>query len=74
MAEIQINGKTYTPLSDLAESTHYNYDYLRRIAKAGKVDAVQIGSAWLINRDDLNRYAGEVKNRGPHNTPQATTA
>ncbi len=64
--ELQQNGKTYVDLATLADRTEYNYEYLRKIAKSGKVDAIQIGASWLINPADLDRYRSERKNRGPH--------
>jgi hypothetical protein len=66
MVEVQQNGKTYVDLASLALKTEYNYEYLRKIAKAGKVDSIKIGASWMMNPEDLDRYRDERKNRGPH--------
>jgi hypothetical protein len=64
MIVITINDKEYKDLASVAETRRYNPEYLRRIVKEGKIDAVQIGSAWVIHEPDLARYEGERRNRG----------
>ncbi len=68
MVEIQHDGKTYVTLDALEQRTGYDREYLRKMAKSGKVDALRLGSAWLINPQDLERYRSERKSRGPHTT------
>jgi len=64
--EIQRDGKTYTTLTALAARTGYDREYLRKLAKSAKVDAIQIGSAWLINAESLGDYQESRSNRKPH--------
>jgi hypothetical protein len=66
MGEVVVNGKTYLPLDDLAARTGYDREYLRKLAKANKVDSVRIGATTLINPEDLERYREGRLNRGPH--------
>lgn len=66
MDEIEQNGKKYTYFRVIAEAKEYDADYLRRLAKSGKIDAIRIGSAWMINRESLEEYQKAQKNRHPH--------
>lgn len=66
MGEVVVNGKTYLPLDDLARRTGYDREYLRKLARAKKVDSIRIGATTLINPDDLSRYQAGRLNRGPH--------
>lgn len=66
MDAIQRNGKTYLSLDDLAARTGYDREYLRKLAKSGKVDAFQVGATTLMNPDDLERYRHGRSSRGPH--------
>jgi excisionase family DNA binding protein len=36
--------------------TGYNAQYLRRILRAGKLDAIKIGQIWLVNLTSLQAY------------------
>lgn len=65
MDEIEKDGKRYTYFKDLAAITGYDAEYLRKLAKAKKVDALQIGTAWMINRESVDRYKSGYKSRRP---------
>lgn len=64
--EVEVNGKTYVTVDALADRIGYNRDSLRKLAISAKVDAIRIGTSWLVNPLDLERYQSERKNRGPH--------
>lgn len=66
MDEIEREGKKYVSLTKLAENSGYDREYLRKLAKSGKVDAIQIEHAWLVNPNDLKRYQAGRGNRQPH--------
>ena len=66
MDEIEKDGKTYTYFQAVAKATGYDGDYLRKLAKSGKIDAIRVGSAWMINLPSLEAYQMAQKNRRPH--------
>jgi len=66
MDVIEKDGKTYTYFRLLSEETGYDTEYLRKLAKAAKVDAIRVGSSWMINRASLEEYQAAQKNRHPH--------
>jgi len=39
-----------------AEITGYNVQYLRRLLRAEKLDAIKIGQVWLVNLVSLQNY------------------
>lgn len=66
MDEIERDGKTYTYFQAAAKSKGYDGDYLRRLAKSGKIDAIRVGTAWMIHLPSLDSYQQAQKNRRPH--------
>lgn len=38
------------------EITGYNVQYLRRLLRAGRLEAIKIGQVWLINLESLENY------------------
>jgi len=40
----------------VAEVTGYNDQYLRRLLRAGRLDAIKIGQVWLVNLESLEAY------------------
>ncbi len=71
MSEVQQNGKTYVTLDDLEGQTGYDREYLRKLAKAGKVAGIRIGATWLVAPEDLEHYKNGRSNRGPQGEKQA---
>ncbi len=58
-----------------AKLTGYNLQHIRRLALAGKLDALRIGRSWLIKLSSLEAYlleAAEANDRrfGPRNSNQ----
>ena len=43
-------------VQEAAEITGYNVQYLRRLLRAGKPEAIKIGQIWLINLASLQAY------------------
>jgi len=39
----------------------YNEEYLRRLIRQGKIEAVKIGPAYLIRAESLERYIAETQ-------------
>ena len=46
------------------ELTGYTSQHLRRLARNGKVAAVRVGRAWLINQAQLEAYKRKVDKLG----------
>jgi excisionase family DNA binding protein len=51
---IFING--HLTVQAAAEATGYNIQYLRRMLRAGRLEAIKIGQVWLINLVSLENY------------------
>jgi excisionase family DNA binding protein len=43
-----------------AELTGYNIQHIRRLAFAGKLDALKAGRSWLIKIESLNSYLERI--------------
>jgi excisionase family DNA binding protein len=48
-------------IKEASERTGYNEEYLRRLIRHGKIEAVKVGPAYLIRVDSLERYVSEVQ-------------
>ena len=48
--------QNHITVQEAAEITGYNAQYLRRILRAGKLDAMKIGQIWLVNLASLQDY------------------
>ncbi|MCJ7530759.1 MAG: helix-turn-helix domain-containing protein [Anaerolineales bacterium] len=49
-----------------AEISGYNIQYLRRLLRTGKLDAVKIGQVWLIQLTSLETYLSHNTMIGDH--------
>jgi len=49
---------------EAANLTGYNAEHLRRLARAGKVQARKFGVVWQVDRTSLLKYL-ETEGRGP---------
>ena len=47
---------------EASQQTGYNEEYLRRLIRRGKVEAVKVGPAYLIRVDSLKEY---IKSQDP---------
>jgi excisionase family DNA binding protein len=47
-----------------ADLTGYNIQHIRRLAYAGKLDAVHVGRSWLIKVKSIEAYLSEVVAEG----------
>lgn len=64
MDTIHIEGRDYTAIEVVARQTGYSREYLRKIAKAGKVNAVKVGGLWFVHMPSLEAYrAGDGKRK-----------
>lgn len=53
-------------VEEAADLSHYNPDYLRRLARMGRLGAAKKGRDWWIDRDALQAY---VENPPPRGRP-----
>jgi len=51
---------SYT-IKEASRKTGYNEEYLRRLIRLGKIEAVKVGPAYLIQVDSLEKYIAEMK-------------
>lgn len=42
-------------ISEAADNSGYCAEYIRRLARAGKIDALKIGKIWIVSIDDLKK-------------------
>jgi excisionase family DNA binding protein len=47
-------------IKEASKMTGYNEEYLRRLIRLGKLEAVKVGPAYLIKLSDLERYVKEM--------------
>ncbi|MCB0172823.1 MAG: helix-turn-helix domain-containing protein [Anaerolineae bacterium] len=52
---------SYT-IKEASEKTGYNEEYLRRLIRQGKLEAIKVGPVYLIRAESLEKYVGEMKN------------
>lgn len=48
-------------IKEASEKTGYAEEYLRRLIRRGKIEAVTVGPAYLIKVESLNRYIEETQ-------------
>ena len=53
----------YITTEEAADISGFHVDHIRRLLRAGKIEAVKKG-VWLIYREDLERYLAEMKALG----------
>jgi excisionase family DNA binding protein len=51
---------SYT-IKEVSEKTGYNEEYLRRLIRQGKIEAIKVGQAYLIRKDSLEKYLAEIR-------------
>lgn len=51
-------------IKEASKKTGYNEEYLRRLIRRGKIEAVRIGPAYLIRVSSLDRYLKEMQLSG----------
>jgi excisionase family DNA binding protein len=47
-------------IKEASQMTGYNEEYLRRLIRQGKLEAVRVGPIYLIRLSDLRRYVEEM--------------
>lgn len=52
---------SYT-IKEASEKTGYNEEYLRRLIRRGKIEAVKAGPTYLISKESLKNYVAEIQN------------
>lgn len=48
-------------IKEASEKTGYNEEYLRRLIRQKKIEAVKVGPAYLIRAASLNKYIEEMQ-------------
>ena len=48
-------------IKEASQKTGYNEEYLRRLIRQGKVEAIKIGPAYLIRVESLEKYIEEMR-------------
>ena len=56
MHTIEIEGVRYVKAIDVAKHIGYTTDYVGQLARAGKIDARQVGRAWYIREHELEEH------------------
>ena len=51
----------HVSIQTAAEYSGYNVQYLRRLVRAGVIEATKIGQMWLVTLDSLNDYLKSVR-------------
>ena len=51
---------SYT-IKEASRKTGYNEEYLRRLIRQGKIEAVKVGPAYLIRVESLEQYIAEIQ-------------
>jgi excisionase family DNA binding protein len=51
----------YLTVSAASQITGYNYQYLRRLLRSGKLVGVRVGQNWLILMDSLVHYLDTIR-------------
>ncbi len=59
MNSVEISGVRYVKASDAAKAVGYTADYVGQLARAGKIDAKQVGRAWYVRDGELVSYKKE---------------
>jgi excisionase family DNA binding protein len=48
-------------VEEASRQSGYNVEYLRRLIRAGKIEAVKVGSVYLIRAESLNEYIRQTQ-------------
>jgi excisionase family DNA binding protein len=51
---------SYT-IKEASQKTGYNGEYLRRLIRQGKIEAIKVGPTYLIRVDSLEKYIAEIQ-------------
>ena len=52
-------------ITEAAELTGYNPEWIRRLCERGTVEARKTGRVWIIDRGSLQEYAADPPSPGP---------
>lgn len=70
MDEIVVGSKTYVSLEKASQATRYDREYLRKLAKSGTIDGVQIGDIWMVEVRSIESYRAAKPQRKPREVKQ----
>lgn len=48
-------------VDEAAKKTGYNPQYIRRLIREGKIEAIKLGSLYLIRQDSLKAFIKEIE-------------
>ena len=55
-------------VKEASEKTGYNAEYLRRLVRDGKIEAILIGPVYLVRWESLRRYMTNITANGDART------
>ncbi len=55
---------------EAAQLAGYHPDYLRKLVKAGEIQAQKWGNAWMVSRESVLRYLARVQTQGEKRGPK----
>jgi len=59
--EQTINGKTYTPATDVGKHFGYTKDYILMLVKQGKIEGEKVGNKWYAYLPSATEYFNIAK-------------
>lgn len=51
---------SYT-IKEASQKTGYNEEYLRRLIRQGKIEAIKVGPTYLIRVESVDKYIAEIQ-------------
>ena len=54
--QISITDKEFYTTQEIAEALEYNYEYVLRLCREGKLKAEKFGNTWMIDKEDFKHY------------------
>lgn len=58
---IEIDGKILLPIKEVITKVSYTRDYVTRLARERKIEAVNVGRQWFVNIESLERYTKQAE-------------
>ena len=72
VSKVKYDDPKMNPLSvpQAAERLNLSTAMVRRHCQHGTLPAVKVGSTWIIDKRDLEKFAGKPRRRGPKSKPR----
>lgn len=69
----ELGLSAYLTVEEAADQSGYSEQYLRRLARVGRIRGEKRGHFWLIEQQDLKRYCIEAERAGKHDRRYGAT-